>query len=534
MAYLTRHYAKKISLPESSSDEETNMDGEKTQTDPDSKPKKKRKKMKYKYSSSSGDDVDDFDKDPSWSRSREHYGSKRTARTLTAIPVREMPDVYTAILARLPVDKLNLYDKYAIQNLIVYTCFADDKFNDFNQIVEHVYNVVVADKTMKYFKYKENGDSAIGVRERDSDMLRRYNEFIHSDAQKEKRVYRNEEIRVWTEEEVARFKEAFKKHGYQPTSNRKIAEFVGNGIHPKQVAYFKHKYTREQKRLRKQKKIELEREARKAKLKEKALAKNQAKIKDEAKGEIKEEAGTDKTKGLPMEDTNAKPMEGTKAVDVAMEETKEGPKDPVTETKGAKEATKVMEETEEIPMEKIAEVPKEEVMKVEPEEETKEIPMEVTGIPMEETIGIPIEEATGTPMEEEVVDLETKECPLVAMGRTNGESMEETAAESAQAKTNGDAMEETTEEPVEAKANGDAMEEIMKKPEAKTNGGATEETVEETKARESSTLPAKDDEQNDTRTEAKEGIPNGNGQSAKQGKKRKRVSSAQAEEKTCS
>jgi hypothetical protein len=39
--------------------------------------------------------------------------------------------------------------------------------------------------------------------------------------------------------QLCRFKIAFAKYGNGPKSNRKIAEFIGNGVHPNHVAYFK-------------------------------------------------------------------------------------------------------------------------------------------------------------------------------------------------------------------------------------------------------------------------------------------------------
>ncbi len=78
------------------------------------------------------------------------------------------------------------------------------------------------------------------------EVMQRYEEWLNSPKQLKSRSYRMEGItdlaNVWTEERIEKFKIAFKKYGYGPTSNRKIAEYIGEDIHPNHVAYYKHRY----------------------------------------------------------------------------------------------------------------------------------------------------------------------------------------------------------------------------------------------------------------------------------------------------
>lgn len=77
-------------------------------------------------------------------------------------------------------------------------------------------------------------------------VLALYEAFLASPKQQKKRSYRMEgapDLRsLWTEERIARFQIAFRKYGYSPTSNRKIAEAIGEGIHANHVADFKRRY----------------------------------------------------------------------------------------------------------------------------------------------------------------------------------------------------------------------------------------------------------------------------------------------------
>jgi hypothetical protein len=77
-------------------------------------------------------------------------------------------------------------------------------------------------------------------------VLALYEAFLNSPKQQKKRSYRMEgaaDLRsLWTEERIARFQIAFRKYGYSPTSNRKIAEAIGEGIHANHVADFKRRY----------------------------------------------------------------------------------------------------------------------------------------------------------------------------------------------------------------------------------------------------------------------------------------------------
>jgi len=111
----------------------------------------------------------------------------------------------------------------------------------------HVVKEIEEDKLNKYklTSRRKNGrvDSDWRDPKRDIEVIRRYNELIESPEFKLKRSYRNDSKykHVWTKQDIDKFKVAFRKYGYGPTSNKKIADYIGNGIHPNHVAYFKQR-----------------------------------------------------------------------------------------------------------------------------------------------------------------------------------------------------------------------------------------------------------------------------------------------------
>eukprot|EP01087_Luapelamoeba_hula_P015629 TRINITY_DN4697_c0_g2_i6.p1 TRINITY_DN4697_c0_g2~~TRINITY_DN4697_c0_g2_i6.p1 ORF type:complete len:158 (+),score=54.91 TRINITY_DN4697_c0_g2_i6:194-667(+) len=72
---------------------------------------------------------------------------------------------------------------------------------------------------------------------------------MNSPEMEQLRYYRNDSAKhIWTATEVQKFGEALAIYGYGPTANRKIAEYIGNGIHPNHVAHYKLQ-CRRQKRI---------------------------------------------------------------------------------------------------------------------------------------------------------------------------------------------------------------------------------------------------------------------------------------------
>jgi len=147
----------------------------------------------------------------------------------------------------LPPSKSNYYEIYEIQNLIVTCALEDAQFGGKGAgeaLYRHVFNVVTTDD--KYCKHQQECAGSMSA-VRDAEVLRRYDEFLNSPEQQKHRSYRNDSKarHIWTEKEVLRFKDAFKKYGNGPTSNRKIAEYIGNGVHPNHVAYFKQQYKKQ-------------------------------------------------------------------------------------------------------------------------------------------------------------------------------------------------------------------------------------------------------------------------------------------------
>ncbi|KAL6076184.1 hypothetical protein QOT17_003090 [Balamuthia mandrillaris] len=174
-------------------------------------------------------------------------------QTLSAAPINQLPDIFNDVMKALPASQQNYYDIYEVQNLVVASALDIATFGSpdaYQRLVEHVVQVVTNNE--KYCKHGSGSGESV---EKDAEVLRRYNEYMDSADQKKKRSYRNDpqSRHVWTPEEIERFKVAFKKYGYGPTSNRKIANYIGGNVHPNHVSYFKHQYKRMLKQQEKEK-----------------------------------------------------------------------------------------------------------------------------------------------------------------------------------------------------------------------------------------------------------------------------------------
>jgi len=95
----------------------------------------------------------------------------------------------------------------------------------------------------KYMKSKNKVPNTLG--DEDRKILQRYNEYMNTEDQRALREsYRNDDTHrhTWTEDELARFELAYKKYGNGPTSNKKIAAYIGTGVHPNNVAFLKQQH----------------------------------------------------------------------------------------------------------------------------------------------------------------------------------------------------------------------------------------------------------------------------------------------------
>lgn len=111
-----------------------------------------------------------------------------------------------------------------------------------SECLEAVYN----DTSSQYMIHgrRKNGRVELdgGMRAGDKEVVDRYHELMDSTQYRIERLYRNSEAAaryVWKREDFIRFKEAFRRFGYAPTANRQIAEYVGKGMHPNHIQYFK-------------------------------------------------------------------------------------------------------------------------------------------------------------------------------------------------------------------------------------------------------------------------------------------------------
>jgi len=240
---LTRGFMRKICQLEDNNEDQQQKEEEEEEEE-EEEPVRKRRRRSYRSRGGRR------------SRGGSRAGSRRTKKpqrmiTRTCAPVNTLPFIFDRVMKALPQEQVHYYDIYEIQNLIVATALADDYETTDSQerIFETVHNTVLTDK--KYSKI--DMQSAIA---RDAQVIASYNELMESEENKNLRSYRKEAHHEWTEEQVKKFFEAFKIYGYGPTSNRKIAEYIGGGIHPNHVAYFKFLQRQNARKLQKEKQKE--------------------------------------------------------------------------------------------------------------------------------------------------------------------------------------------------------------------------------------------------------------------------------------
>jgi hypothetical protein len=85
---------------------------------------------------------------------------------------------------------------------------------------------------------------------------------MNSEKEQKKRTYKNDEqfrhrwtmtdlekFVTWYTNLTSRFKIGFAKFGNGPRSNRRIADFIGNGVHPSHVVYLKQVLRRKKRKI---------------------------------------------------------------------------------------------------------------------------------------------------------------------------------------------------------------------------------------------------------------------------------------------
>lgn len=171
----------------------------------------------------------------------------------TRIPVNMLPVLYNEILVKLTESGKENVDKYAIQSLVISIGLQnakDDIPEDVNeryeQLLSECLGAIYSDTRSQYMNHgrRKNGRVELeGVGSAgDQEVVARYHTLMESTRYRVERLYRNSEAAaryVWTRGDFVRFKEAFRRFGYAPTANRQIAEYVGKGMHPNHIQYFK-------------------------------------------------------------------------------------------------------------------------------------------------------------------------------------------------------------------------------------------------------------------------------------------------------
>lgn len=158
------------------------------------------------------------------------------------------PDAIQALVLDLAVDPA-LHAVDTVGNAVANTVDSDHHNSDNNSAAD-AERRVVTEAVRRVAASTSAGGRRYRLPQRDGydrrAVLALYEAFLASPKQQKKRSYRMEgapDLRsLWTEERIARFQIAFRKYGYSPTSNRKIAEAIGEGIHANHVADFKRRY----------------------------------------------------------------------------------------------------------------------------------------------------------------------------------------------------------------------------------------------------------------------------------------------------
>lgn len=176
------------------------------------------------------------------------------ARLVTALPVNRMPFMYEEILKRLEPEKRDRVDLFELQNLIVSTNL-DEATEGLSEetVVEQVLAILKTDdaymKDLSSTRRRVMDSRFLSEKEADEEALKRYEDYINSEENQRLLSYRTDSAtrHVWSDKDIAKFFEAFKKYGNGPTSNRLIAKAIGPNVHPNHVAHFKAELRKKQK-----------------------------------------------------------------------------------------------------------------------------------------------------------------------------------------------------------------------------------------------------------------------------------------------
>eukprot|EP00002_Diphylleia_rotans_P024404 TRINITY_DN481_c0_g1_i1.p1 TRINITY_DN481_c0_g1~~TRINITY_DN481_c0_g1_i1.p1 ORF type:complete len:665 (-),score=155.97 TRINITY_DN481_c0_g1_i1:3537-5531(-) len=148
---------------------------------------------------------------------------------ITFVPANELPDIYIRLSDKLTQQERDCLRTYDVQteliNMSMETRFADEA-DPATAILEEMFERIRTEKMYLNILANAGADEMTKV----AQAVARYNAFNESPGEVDKRSFMRGK-HVWTEEEKKRYAEAFVKYFLKQKSNKRISEYVGNGMY---------------------------------------------------------------------------------------------------------------------------------------------------------------------------------------------------------------------------------------------------------------------------------------------------------------
>jgi len=181
---------------------------------------------------------------------------KKTGRS-TNIGTDQLPIIFERVLQILNQSESNIveYDEYYIQSMIIEKSFEFSRGSN-EQLIKYVIDEIkqrTPDTNNALKKYREFMALRKEMKENVDSAPNSLSSIVSERSKKPKfkDVQLPTDVRhKWTPQDLERFKFAYERSGSDAQSNRRIANFIGNGVSVHHVAYLKNQIKKTEKRKR--------------------------------------------------------------------------------------------------------------------------------------------------------------------------------------------------------------------------------------------------------------------------------------------
>jgi len=168
------------------------------------------------------------------------------------VSIHQIPPIYQDLVELLSLKELTSFGEGNLQFLLVETVL-EGKARSVKELKEFILKEIKKKNEQSKSPlepsqvYQVLNETALENENHIEKMLERYNQRMDSKGEVLKRKFQSPH--EWKQGEIEKFHEAYKKYGHSgPNNNRKIAEFIGNDVHPRHVSFLKMQIHREEKK----------------------------------------------------------------------------------------------------------------------------------------------------------------------------------------------------------------------------------------------------------------------------------------------